>query len=125
LERATAAAEGVVPIWGETGNYTIDVDRIKVRIEQDGIVATGSHAMFWLASSAHAVDYDNPFLSETGYRSFIGIFAPPEPGVTPKDFAKGVIRGYLQREHKGKPYRIEQNYVGRLKETAQTDERGR
>jgi hypothetical protein len=46
-------------------------------------------------------DYDKPFLSETGYRSFIGIFAPHESGVTPEDFAKGVIRGHLKREHKG------------------------
>ena len=111
LERATAAPEGVVPMWGQTGNYTIDVDGMKVRIEQDGIFATGSHAMFWLAFSAHAVDYDKPFLSETGYRSFIGIFAPPEAGVTPEDFARGAIHGHLKREHKGKPYRIEQGYV--------------
>jgi len=89
---------------------------MKVRIEQDGIFAVGSHAMFWLAFSAHAVDYDKPFLSETGYRSFIGIFAPPEAGVTPEDFAKGVIHGQLKREHKGKPYRIEQSYVDREKE---------
>lgn len=113
LERATAAPEGTVPLWGQTGNYITDVDGMKVRIEQDGIFATGSHAMFWLAFSAHAVDYYKPFLSETGYRSFIGIFAPPEPGVTPEDFAKGAIRGQLNREHKGKPYRIEQSYVDR------------
>lgn len=113
LERATAAPEGTIPMWGQTGDYVIEVDGMKVRIEQDGIFATGSHAMFWLAFSVHAVDYDKPFLSETGYRSFIGIFAPPEPGVTPEDFAKGVIRGQLQRERKGKPYRIEQSYVER------------
>ena len=113
LERATAAPDGTVPMWGQTGNFTIDVDGTKIRIEQDGIFATGSHAMFWLAFSAHAVDYDKPFISETGYRSFIGVFAPPEPGVTPEDFAKGVIRGYLKREHKGKPYKIEQGYVER------------
>jgi hypothetical protein len=125
LEHATAAPEGTVPMWGQTGDYTIDIDGMKVRIEQDGIFAVGSHAMFWLAFSAHAVDYDKPFLSETGYRSFIGIFAPPEPGVTPEDFAKGVIRGYLKREHKGKPYRIEKGYVDReMERRAQKSEQG-
>jgi hypothetical protein len=113
LERATAAPDGTAPLWGQTGDYTINVDGMKVRIEQDGIFAVGSHAMFWLAFSAHAVDWDKPFLSETGYRSFIGIFAPPEPGVTPDDFARGVITGNLQRECKGKQHRIEKSYVDR------------
>jgi hypothetical protein len=48
LERATAAPEGTVPLWGQTGDYIIDVDGIKVRIEQDGMFAVGSHAMYWL-----------------------------------------------------------------------------
>lgn len=113
LERATAAPEGTFPLWGQTGDFVIDVDGIKVRIKQDGMFAVGSHAMFWLAFGAHAVDYDKPFISETGYRSFIGIFAPPEPGVTPEAFAKGVICGNLQRERKGKPYKIEKGYVER------------
>lgn len=113
LEHATAAPEGTVPLWGQTGNYTIDIDGMKVRIEQDGMFAVGSHAMHWLAFSAHAVDWDKPFLSETGYQSFIGIFAPPEAGITPENFARSVISGQIKREHKGKPYKIEKGYVER------------
>lgn len=113
LERATAAPEGAMPLWGQTGNYTIDVDGMKVRIEQDGIFGLGCRSCFWPGFSAHAVDYDRPFLSETGYRSFIGIFAPTEAGVTPEIFAREAIRGHLHRERKGKRCKIAQSYVER------------
>jgi hypothetical protein len=110
LAQATAAPGGTMPKWGQTGNYVIDVDGMKVRIEQEGMFGLGCMSAFWPGFSAHAVDYDKPFLSNTGYRSFIGIFAPPEPGVTPEDFARGAIRGQLEREHKGKLYRIDQSF---------------
>ena len=113
LERRTAAPEGSMPKWGQEGNYTIDVDGMKVRIEHDGMFGIGCGSSFWPGFSAHAVDYDKPFLSQTGYRSFVGIFAPPEAGITPDDFARGAIRANLQKEHKGKPYRIDQTHVDR------------
>jgi hypothetical protein len=113
LADATAAPEGTMPLWGQTGNYIIDVDGMKVRIEQEGKSGLGCMSAFWPGFSAHAVDYDKPFMSNTGYRSFIGIFAPPEPDVTPEDFARGAIRGHLQRDHRGKPYGIDQSYADR------------
>jgi hypothetical protein len=113
LEAATAAPEGQIPKWGQSGNYTIDVNGMKVRIEQDGMFGVGTFSAFWPGFSAHAVDYDKPFLSETGYRSFIGVHADVSPGVSPDRFAGEVIGNYLQAECKGKPRRIQQSYVER------------
>jgi hypothetical protein len=61
LERATAAPEGTIPKWGQTGSYIVDVNGIKVRIKQSGMLGIGSMAMFWPSFEAHAVEYDKPF----------------------------------------------------------------
>jgi hypothetical protein len=111
LERETAAATGAVPIWGQKGDFIVDVNGMRVRVEQDGLFGIGS---FWSPTpgfSVHAVNYDKPFLSETGYRSFIGYRPDIEPGMTPDFVATEMIKDYLARECKGKPKRIEQTFV--------------
>lgn len=113
LERETAAPGGAVPMWGQEGTFTIDVNRMKVRIEQDGMFGVGTGLMFWPGFGAHAVDYDRPFLSETGYRSFHGAQGSVAPGITPDKYAQEMIGSYMQRECKGKPRKIEQSYVER------------
>ena len=113
LERATAAEPGTVPKWGQTGDFTIDVDGIKVRVKQDGMLGIGSMSMFWPNFAAHAVDYDKPFLSETGYRSFMGPRVEVMTGIAPDQFATKVMKSYLAGECKGKPQRIQQTYVER------------
>jgi len=113
LERLTAAPEGEIPLWGQEGNFIIDLDGMKVRIEQDGMFGIGAFMSPAPGFSAHAVDYDKPFLSETGYRSFIGSRPEIEPGMTPDLVAAEMIRSYMARECKGKPKRIEQGYVDR------------
>src|SRR5580698_1327560 len=42
LERETAAPAGTVPMWGQEGNFIIDVNGMKVRIEQDGLFGIGT-----------------------------------------------------------------------------------
>ena len=80
---AGPAPEGTVPLWGQAGSFTIDVDGMKVRIEQEGMFGIGAGFSFWPAFSAYAVDYAKPFLSETGYRSFLGAQAEVMAGITP------------------------------------------
>jgi hypothetical protein len=101
------------PMWGQTGSFTINIDGMPIRIEQDGIFGTGTLHMTWPPFGAHAVDYQKPFISETGYRCFIGVHADMVSGITPDDFAREMIRAYMQRECKGKPKKIERSYVGR------------
>jgi len=100
LERETQAPAGTVPLWGQSGDFIIDVDGMHVRIEQDGIFGIGASSMPWPGFSAHIVDRDKPFFSETGYRSFLGIHAPMVPGMTPDTVAVEVIRGLIASERK-------------------------
>jgi hypothetical protein len=111
LERATAAPTGTVPMWGQTGDYVIDVDGMRVRIEQEGMYGIGAFMSPTPGFSAHAVDYDKPFLSETGYQSFAGFRSEPEPGMTPDVLAAETIRAKIQRDSKGKLRKIERSYV--------------
>jgi hypothetical protein len=113
LDSKSAAPEGVVPLWGQEGNFIIDINGMKVRIEQDGLFGIGTFTCSAPGFSAHAVDYDKPFLSETGYRSFIGSRPEIAPGMTPDVMAREMINSYMNRECKAKAKRIEQSYVDR------------
>ena len=110
LARETAATSGAVPLWGQTGDFVVNVDTMRVRIAQDGIFGIGCGFSFWPGFSAHAVEFDRPFLSGTGYRSFLGIHAQPEPGLTPDAFAHEIIAAYIERDLKGRLMLIEARY---------------
>ena len=110
LARETAAAPGTVPIWGQTGSFEITVKAMRVRIELDGVFGIGSHACVWPGFAAHAVEPERPFLSHTGYRSFLGIYADPLPGMTPERFAAEIIAAHVERQLKGKLVAIEERY---------------
>ncbi len=111
LAREAAAPAGTLPLWGQVGEFVITVGTMRVRIEIEGMSGIGSSFCYWPGFAAHAVDYDKPFLSETGYRSFLGIHAEPVPGLLPDEFAAKVIAAHVARDLKGKlravkpPYR--------------------
>lgn len=102
LAALTLAEPDTVPLWGQGGSFVIDVRNMKVRIELDGLYGIGASYSPWMNFAAHAVEKDKPFLSETGFRSFLGIHADPVPGMTPDAFAIGVIEAYVDRQLKGK-----------------------
>ncbi len=110
LQRRTAAAKGSVPLWGQAGDFIVTVGRMKVRIAMDGIFGMGARFMCWPGFAAHAVDYDKPFISHTGYRSFLGIHAEPVPGMSVDEFAVMVIATHIERELKGKLTAINPDY---------------
>ena len=110
LERETAAATGDVPRWGQTGEFIIEHERMRVRIELDGIFGIGSSFGYWPGFSAHMVDPDRLFLSATGYRSFLGIHADPMPQLSPDDFAAKVIGGFVERELHGNLVSVASRY---------------
>jgi hypothetical protein len=110
LERESAALPGVVPLWGQRGGFIVTVAGMRVRVEMDGVFGIGAGFGFWLGFSAHAVDWDRPFLSETGYRSFLGIPAPAAPGLTPERFMTEVIAAHVTRELKGRLRAIEPGF---------------
>jgi hypothetical protein len=112
LERATEAPAGTVPLWGQTGQFTIDVNGMKARIEQEGIFGTVASYYLYPGFGAHAVDYDKPSFSETGFHIFFPQ-AEAIPGITPDAFAAMAMEEYVKRERKGKLCKIERSYVER------------
>ena len=110
LERKTAATSNTVPLWGQTGDFIITVDDMRVRIELEGMFGLTARFSFWPGFIARAVDCDQPFLSPTGYRSFLGIHAEPQAGLTPDAFTREVIASYVERELKGRLVDIEERY---------------
>jgi hypothetical protein len=110
LARATAAAPGAVPLWGQEGDFVVEVYGMRVRVEIDGMFGIGSSFGYWPGFAAHAVDHLRPFISETGYRSFLGIHADPTPGLTPDTFAQKVVAAHIKDELKGKLLAIEPRY---------------
>jgi len=110
LERLTRAPDGAVPLWGQTGTFVIERPGMRVRIEIEGLFGIGSGAMSWLGFSAHAVDWDKPFLSETGYRSFLGVGGALVPGHTVESFCAGIIEAHVMRELKGRLRKIAPQY---------------
>lgn len=83
---------------------------MKVRIELEGVFGIASSVVFWPGFSARAVEYDRPFLSETGYRSFLGLRGNPVPGYKPDEFVARVLRSYVGETLKGRLVPIEERY---------------
>lgn len=110
LTRETAAPPGIVPTWGRCGDFIIDVGTMKVRIELDGLFGICSSHCYWPGFAARTVEPDKPFLSGTGYRSFLGIHAEPLPGLTPDEFYARVIESYVTDSLKGKLPLIEDRW---------------
>jgi hypothetical protein len=102
LDRATSAPENAVPLWGQSGSFEISCDGMRVWIEMQGIFGICASSIAWMGFAAHAVDWDKPFLSETGYRSFLGVGGDLQPGFTPDRFAARIIAAHVGRELKGR-----------------------
>ena len=118
LARETAAANGAKPLWGQQGEFVVNVSGMAVRIDMGGMFGIGASCGFWLGFSTHAVRPDQPFLSSTGYRSFLGVYADIELGLTPSTFVTRVIEAYVARELKGKRVKIDECYRAKFEATA-------
>jgi hypothetical protein len=77
-----------------------------VPVTMDGMFGIAASMSVWPGFEAYAVDYDKPFLSETGYRSFLGCHAEMVPGLTPDVFVHEMLQQYVNSECKGKLRRI-------------------
>ena len=65
IERHCQAVAGEVPMWGQVGEFLLEVGGVRAVVE----VADGFGSLTNRHFSFHAVDLDGPFVSETGYRS--------------------------------------------------------
>lgn len=109
LDRLTRAPEGTVPLWGQSGSFTVECTGMRVQIDMDGLFGIAWHSS-WMGFAARAVDTDAPFLSETGYRSFLGCGGALAPGYTPDNFAAAIVAAFVRTDLKGKLRRIRREY---------------
>lgn len=106
LARLTRAEEGTSLLWGQVGEFEVRHKRMRVRIEMDGIYGIGASHMSWIGFAAYAVEPEKPFLSETGYRSFLGAGGALRPGFTPERFAAEIVAAYVEGDLKGRLKKI-------------------
>ncbi|OMI09505.1 hypothetical protein BSN85_16390 [Bradyrhizobium brasilense] len=114
LDRKTRARKGKVPLWGQSGAFEITVSGMRIWIAMDGLFGV-AHSTTWGGFAAHALDWDKPFISETGYRSFLGVGGDLAPDVTPDAFAKAIIAEHIKRYMKGKLVAIKPEYRERAR----------
>lgn len=105
----TASEARAVPIWGQCGSFVIEACGMRVRIELEGVFGIGASFAWWPGFSTHAVEFGAPFLSETGYRSFLGIHADPCADLGPAEFCARVIEAHVKGALKGRLRTIKKN----------------
>lgn len=110
LARECAADKGTIPLWGQQGVFTITVKGIQVEITIDGMFGIGATSMIYAGFGAKAVDWNKSFISETGYRSFLGCAVTPQKEMTTEDFAKTVITHFLEHDRQGQFVQIGERF---------------
>lgn len=105
LRAATAAPPGTEPTWGQAAAFVVVLaDGMRVGVETDGVMGMCADRGF--SASANVVDLDAPFLSETGYRSFLGLTQWPDADEEPASYWRRCFEAHVAGELKGKPVRI-------------------
>ncbi len=110
LERLTRAEAGQIPLWGQSGTFEFKHKKMRVRIEMQGLFGIGATFMSWLGFYAHAVDTTAPFISDTGYRSFLGVGGTLQSGHTPDSFTKAIVSAYVSEQLRGRLLSISSRY---------------
>lgn len=113
LARKAAAASGKVPLWGQDGAFEINASGMQISVDMGGMFGIGATAMPYLGFSVRAVDTNKPFLSETGYRSFLGVSVEPQQGMTTAGFVRRVIEVHVAQELRGKLVQVDPQYFSK------------
>ena len=110
LARKVAASDGRVPLWGQDGVFAVQAAGMALNVEMNGMFGIGATAMPYLGFSVCAVDRTKPFLSETGYRSFLGVSVEPEAAMTTADFVRRVVKLHVSNDLKGRLLSVAEQY---------------
>ncbi|MEO0916761.1 MAG: hypothetical protein AAFY31_07215 [Pseudomonadota bacterium] len=113
LDKHAAAADGTIPLWGQSGQFDITAAGLSARCEMKGMFGIGSTSMPYLGFSLRALNSSELFLSNSGYRSFLGASVSPEVGMTTEGFVRRVITAFVEQELRGKLVRIDPDYFKR------------
>lgn len=107
LRRETESPPGDVPLWGQKGTFILEFDAFRVRIKTPGIFGGLHFDRFWLGFDAHAVDHTQPFMSPTGFQSFLSVGAEVWPNITVDLFCRGIVDAHVRDVLKGKLVEIQ------------------
>lgn len=110
LARECAADDGAIPLWGQDGAFVMNAVGMDIRVEMDGVFGVGASSMPFLGFSVRCFDLAKPFLSETGFRSFLGCTAEPQLGMTTEDFVRRIVEFHVSKELKGKLLNVAERY---------------
>ena len=112
LGRSCAAEPGAVPLWGQDGAFEIEAAGMALRVSMGGMFSICAGVTEWLGFEVRAVDPSKPFLSETGYRSFLGVSVAAETGMNVEGFVRRVIEVYVTDVLNGRLRRVSKEYRG-------------
>lgn len=107
LDVQASATPGDIPHWGQSGVFDIEAAGLHARVDMGSMFGIGATAMPYLGFSVRAVDPNRPFLSETGYRSFLGCTVPAECGMTTEGFVRRILESFVTRDLRGKLLRVD------------------
>lgn len=110
LDAECAAPDGGIPLWGQSGVFVIEAAGITARVDMGGMFGIGATAISYLGFSVSAVDENKPFLSTTGYRSFLGCSVAPEPGMTTDIFVTCILNAFVGHDLRGKLVSVNRNF---------------
>lgn len=102
LVKLLAAPAGVVPGWGQSGQYLLEVDDMRLRVKVDPWRMGGTQSL-----NFHAVDASAKFISETGYLSQF-LHADKHVGKTFGQAVRALVEQLLQDEFRPKAIREEE-----------------
>lgn len=110
LAREAAAPDGQIPLWGQDGRFTLHVSGIPISVHMSGMFGVCATSMRYAGFGVQAVDFSRPFLSQTGFRSFMGASVSDEPGLTPERFTEGVVAHFIDHDLRGRLVWIEDRF---------------
>ncbi|HIG21753.1 MAG TPA: hypothetical protein EYG02_10505 [Henriciella marina] len=102
LDERSRSADGNVPIWGQSGTFTLSLATMRCSVDVDGMFGIGGKFMQWTSFSVKAVDWDRRFLSSTGYRSFLGYYLETDEPLSVDDFVRHILEGYIKDAFKSR-----------------------
>lgn len=100
LERDNAAPDGQAPLWGQRGRFLLPA--FNAAVAMDGMFGLTTSWYPIPGFSVTAIDRGAPFLSDTGYRSFLGLNTEVPRGCGTEEFVGLVLRAHIVQELKGK-----------------------
>ncbi|KVW77424.1 hypothetical protein WK99_27915 [Burkholderia ubonensis] len=89
IEQHCRAERGNIPMWGQAGEFLINVSGVRSIVEVDD--GFGRFRVFF---KFHAVDVNKQFISETGFRSHFEVF---QSGKTVDEVAKAIFAAFLAK----------------------------